>query len=296
MSEQTLTRHEPAPTEPAAPHEAAKQPRPRHLVTHTVLIAGAIAMVTPFVWQVLTGLRSTSDATHVPPRLMPEEWRPDNYLRIFSEIPFGQQFLNSVMLTAGRTIAQVVLCAMAGYAFARLRFPGRNVLFVLLLSVMMIPPQLIILPQYQIMMDLGWLNTIQALIVPGMFSAFGTFLMRQFFSSIPIEIEEAARLDGANPWQVFRHVTAPLAAPGMVALGILTIIWSWNDLLWPLVVNNDPRKMPLSAGLAYLQGEHYTDITLMMAGSAIASAPMIIAFVLLQKRFIQGIAMSGLKG
>jgi multiple sugar transport system permease protein len=153
-----------------------------------------------------------------------------------------------------------------------------------------------LIPQYQIMLKLNWLNTIQALIVPGMFSAFGAFLMRQFFLSVPVEIEEAARLDGANPWQVFRHVSAPLAKPGMIGLSILTAIWSWNDLLWPLVVNNDPRRMPLSAGLAYLQGEHFTDFPLLMAGSAIASSPMIVAFILLQRHFIQGIAMTGLKG
>jgi len=265
-------------------------------VTHTVLIAGAIAMATPFVWQLLTAARTYNDAMRVPPRLLPEHWQLANFTRVFHVMPFGEQLLNSVLLTAGRTIAQVVLCSMAGYAFARLRFPGRTVIFVGLLSVLMIPPQLILIPQYQIMLKLHWLNTIQALIVPGMFSAFGTFLMRQFFLSIPVEIEEAARLDGANPWQVFRHVSAPLAKPGMIALSILTALWAWNDLLWPLVVNNDPRKMPLSAGLAYLQGEHFTDFPLMMAGSAIASAPMIVAFVLLQKQFIQGIALTGMKG
>jgi len=272
--------------------------RPRHFVTHTVLIAGAIAMMTPFVWQVLTAVRTKADSESVPPKLLPEHWQFSNFTKIFTEIPFGEQFLNSVLLTTGRTVAQVVLCSMAGYAFARLRFPGRNVIFVLLLSVLMIPSQLILLPQYQIMMDLGWLNTIQALIVPGMFSAFGTFLMRQFFAGIPVELEEAARLDGCNPWQTFWLVMAPLAKPGMVALAILTIIWSWNDLLWPLVVNNDPKLMPLSAGLAFLQGAHEVnnDLPLMMAGSLLASLPMIIAFVVLQKRFIQGIAMSGLKG
>lgn len=253
-------------------------------------------MATPFGWQLLTALRTNSEAMRVPPRVIPDHWQPSNFTRIFHVIPFGDQFVNSVLLTAGRTIAQVVLCSMAGYAFARLRFPGRTVVFVALLSVLMIPSQLILIPQYEIMLKLHWLNTIQALIVPGMFSAFGTFLMRQFFASIPVELEEAARLDGANPWQVFRYIAAPLAKPGMIALSILTAMWAWNDLLWPLVVNNDPRKMPLSAGLAYLQGEHFTDFPLMMAGAAIASAPMILAFILLQKHFIEGIALTGLKG
>jgi multiple sugar transport system permease protein len=279
-----------------APPSVTTQRRPKHALTHTVLISGAIAMVTPFVWQVLTALRTSSDATQVPPRIIPQDWQPSNFTRIFDTVPFAAQFTNSVALTAGRTVSQVVLCSLAGYAFARLKFPGRGLIFGLFLSVLMVPPQLFLIPQYQIMQNLHWLNSMQALIVPGMFSAFGTFLMRQFFAALPVEIEEAARLDGANPFQIFRYVAAPLARPGMVALGILTIIWAWNDLLWPLVVNNDPKKMPLSAGLASLQGEHFTDVPLMMAGATIATAPMIIAFVLLQKQFIQGIALSGLKG
>ena len=187
-------------------------------------------------------------------------------------------------------------CAAAGYAFARLQFPGKNVIFILFLSVLMIPSQLFLLSQYEIMQSLGLLNTVAALALPGIFSAFGTFLMRQFFMQLPQELDDAARLDGANPFQVFWRIMLPLAKNGMLALGILTAIWSWNDLLWPLVVNNDPEKMPLSAGLATLQGQFLTNYPILMAGSVLASIPMILLFVIFQKNMLEGIASSGIKG
>ncbi|WP_246083588.1 extracellular solute-binding protein [Nonomuraea diastatica] len=191
---------------------------------------------------------------------------------------------------------QVLFCSMAAYAFARLRFPGRNVLFGVFLSVLMVPPQLFVIPQYQIMSSLGWLNSLQAIIVPGLFSAFGVFLLRQFFLGLPRELEEAARLDGAGPVRIYWSVMLPLARPGLVALAILTLLWAWNDLFWPLVVNTDPDKMTLSAGLAALQGQYQTDYPVLMAGSLIASLPVIAVFVFLQRQFVQGIAHTGTKG
>jgi multiple sugar transport system permease protein len=215
---------------------------------------------------------------------------------VFQSLPFGDQFFNTVAMTVLRTAGQVLFCAAAGYAFARLQFAGRNVIFILFLSVLMIPSQLFLLSQYQIMQDLGLLNSIAALALPGIFSAFGTFLMRQFFMQLPQELDDAARLDGANPFMVFWRVMLPLAKNGMLALGILTAIWSWNDLLWPLVVNNDPEKMPLSAGLATLQGQFLTNYPVLMAGSVLASLPMIALFVIFQKNMLEGIASSGIKG
>lgn len=264
-------------------------------VTHLVLIAGAVVMVGPFVWQFLTSLKSFSETTHVPLTLLPSEWQWSNYSKVFDALPFGRMFLTTVLMTAGRTIAQLVFCSLAAYAFARMRFRGNNLLFGLFLSVLMVPGQLFLIPQYLIVQDLGWVNTLQGLIVPGMFSAFGTFLLRQFFLALPHDVEEAARLDGANPLQVFLHVALPLARPGLLALTILTALWSWNDLMYPLVVSTDPAAMPLSAGLATLQGEHMTDYSLLMAGSIMATVPMIVAFVVLQRHFIQGIAFTGSK-
>jgi multiple sugar transport system permease protein len=261
---------------------------------HLVLTVGAAAMVAPFAWELLTSLQTFGESTRVPPAFWPSfEW--SNYPRVFENTPFGRQFLNTVLMTTGRTLAQLLFCSLAAYAFARLRFAGKNVLFVVFLSVLMVPTQLYIIPQYQIMQSLGWLNTVQALIVPGMFSAFGTFLLRQFFLGLPADVEEAARIDGANPLQTFWYVVLPLAKPGLLALGLLTVLWSWNDLMWPLVVNSDPEKMTLSAGLAALQGEHLTEYPVLMAGSLMATVPVLVLFVVLQRHLIQGIAFTGSK-
>ncbi|AMG85074.1 carbohydrate ABC transporter permease [Microbacterium sp. HSID17254] len=265
-------------------------------IVHVVLIVGAALMVFPFVWQLLTSFKTLSDSVQVPPSFLPREWVFTNFAEVFDSMPFGQMFLNSVLLTVGRTVGQVALCTMAGYAFARIAFPGRNALFVVFLSVLMVPSQLYLLPQYEIIQALGWLNTLQALIVPGIFSAFGTFLMRQFFLSMPAELEEAARIDGANPWQTFWRIMVPLAKPGIIALVVFTVLWSWNDLLWPLIVTTDPAKMPLSVGLSQLVGIHGTDYPVLMAGALLATLPMLVTFMILQRQFIQGIAFSGTKG
>jgi multiple sugar transport system permease protein len=267
----------------------------KNVLVHVILIIGAVVMVVPFFWELSTSLKTYADATAIPPKLLPTfEW--NNFVSVFQSLPFGEQFFNTVAMTIARTAGQVLFCAAAGYAFARLQFPGKNVIFILFLSVLMIPSQLFLLSQYEIMQALGLLNTVTALALPGIFSAFGTFLMRQFFMQLPQELDDAARLDGANPFQVFWKVMLPLAKNGMLALGILTAIWSWNDLLWPLVVNNDPEKMPLSAGLATLQGQFLTNYPILMAGSVLASIPMILLFVIFQKNMLEGIASSGIKG
>ena len=270
--------------------------RSRHWPVHLALVAGALFMVGPFLWEVLTSLKALGESTRVPPTVLPEVWRWENYSAVFDQLPFATMFGNTVLMTIGRTVGQLIFCSLAAYAFARLEFPGRNLIFVGFLAVLMVPPQLFLIPQYQIMADLGWLNTLQALILPGMFSAFGTFLLRQFFMTLPREIEEAARLDGCNALQTFWHVALPLVKPGLLALAILTILWSWNDLLWPLVVNTDPEKMPLSAGLASLNGQYDTPYPILMAGSIMATAPIILLFLALQRHFIQGIALTGTKG
>jgi multiple sugar transport system permease protein len=264
---------------------------------HVLLATGAIVMVIPFIWQTLTAFKTDQDAVRMPPEIIPDPWVFTNFAAVFDHIPFWQMLMNSIMITAGRTIGQVVLCTMAGYAFARIPFPGRNVVFLLILSVLMVPSLLFLLPQYEIIQALGWLDTLQGLIVPGLFSAFGVFLMRQFFMTMPTELEEAARLDGANPWQIFWRVMLPLAKPGIIALAVFTALWSWNDLIWPLIVTSSQDKMPLSVGLAVLAGGlHHIDYPVLMAGALMATLPMLLTFMILQRHFIQGIAFSGTKG
>ncbi|WP_327339436.1 carbohydrate ABC transporter permease [Streptomyces sp. NBC_01324] len=263
---------------------------------HVLLTLGAVITVFPLVWELLTSFKSFGESVQVPPTILPAHWDWSNYKKVFDGVPFGRQFINTVVMALLRTAAQLLLCSMAAYAFARIRFPGRGAIFLAFLAVLMVPGQLFLLPQYQIMQNLGWLDSMQALVVPGMFSAFGTFLLRQFFMGLPEELEEAARLDGANPFTVFWRIALPLARPGLLALGILTFLWSWNDLMWPLIVNTDPAKMPLSAGLASLQGAHLTEYPVLMAGSLLATLPVIVVFVAMQRQFIQGIAFSGMKG
>ena len=275
---------------------ASRRGQSEHVVAHVLLSLGAVVMIGPFAWEVLTSFKTFAESIHVPPVFIPTTFEWHNYREVFDSLPFSALFMNTVLMTIARTAGQVVFCSLAGYAFARLHFRGRNLFFGLFLSVMMVPPQMFLIPQYQIMQHLDLLNTVTALALPGMFSAFGTFLMRQFFMQLPLELEEAARLDGANPWQIYWRIMLPLSAPGMLALGLLVAIWSWNDLLWPLVVNTDPEKMPLSAGLATLQGEHLTNYPVLMAGALMASLPLIIAFIIFQRRLIEGIAFTGLKG
>lgn len=276
-----------------ATNASSRRLRKRNLTVHIILILGAVVMVFPFFWQLMTAFKTYAGSISVPPQFIPDPWDFSNFGEVFDTLPFGQMFLNSVLLTIGRTVGQVILCIMAGYAFARIPFRGRNVVFVIFLSVLMVPSQLYLLPQFEIMQMLGWVNSLQGLVIPGIFSAFGTFLMRQFFMSMPRELEEAARIDGANVWQVFQKIMLPLAKPGIVALTIFTVLWSWNDLLWPLVITTDPEKMPLSVGLVQLVTQYGTKFPVLMAGALLASIPMLIAFMVLQKQFIQGIAFSG---
>ena len=276
--------------------DSARGTRTGSVLTHAVLVLGAVAMIGPFVWQLLTAFKSLPETTTVPPTLLPQEWLWSNFGEVFALLPFAQQLANSLIVAAAVTLGQLAFCSLGAYAFARLEFRGRELLFALFLSVLMVPKQLLILPQYQIVSDLGLLNTLPALILPGLFSAFGTFLLRQFFATIPKDFEEAALLDGAGRFRIFFSIMLPLVKPALAALAVITVMYSWNDLLWPLVVNTDPDTMPISAGLTSLQGQEWTDYPVLMAGSLMASIPMLLAYLALQRQFVQGIALSGTKG
>jgi len=253
-------------------------------------------MVTPFVWMLLTSVKSLGEASQVPPVIIPPTFHWDNYAKAIVSLPFMTFYFNTSFTTLAKVVGQLLFCSMASFAFARLRFPGRDAIFMISLSVLMIPGQVYIIPQYLIMKDFHWLNTLAALIVPGLFSVFGTFLLRQFFMTIPKELEEAATLDGCSYFGIYWRIMLPLSKSGLTALAIMTILWSWNDLLWPLIVNKSLTKMTLSAGLAYLQGEHFTNYPVLMAGSILAIWPMIVMFILFQRSFIEGIALTGTKG
>ncbi|MBW5420394.1 ABC transporter permease subunit [Streptomyces sp. BG9H] len=273
-----------------------KRGRAGSIATHAVLSLGALVMVFPFLWQLLTALKTLAETSRVPPTFLPDKWNGASFEEVFTALPFREMLTNSVLNTVGRTLGQLVFCSLAAYAFARMRFRGRDVLFALFLSVLMVPSSLLVLPQYDIIQALGLLNSAPALFLPGMFSAFGTFMLRQFFLALPKELEEAARIDGAGSFRVFWSIMLPLIRPALAALAVITAMWSWNDLLWPLIVNTDPAKMPISAGLTSLEGQYETNYPVMMAGSLIASLPMLLVYVFLQRHFVQSVAMSGTKG
>jgi len=276
--------------------KAMRSVRPSTLAIHAALLVGAIVMVGPYIWMLLTSFKTATEVVKVPPTILPDHFQWGNYGDVLSLLSFKYLYWNTAFMTVGRTLGQLLFCSLAAYAFARIRFPGHNVLFVLFLSVLMVPFQVFIIPQYIIMQHLGWIDTMKALIVPGMFSAFGTFLLRQFFMSLPRELEEAARLDGANHFQIYWRIMLPLAKPGLIAVAILTILWSWNDFLWPLVVINSGGKLPIAPGLALLQGQHSTEYQILMAGAVLATWPTVLVFVLLQRHFVEGIALTGTKG
>ena len=267
-----------------------------HLIVYLILIMGIVVTILPFAWMVLTSLKGQTEAIRVPPVIFPEVLRFENYTKVFEKIPFARMYMNTIINAVVVVIMQLLLCSMAAYAFGRIKFPGRNVIFGVLLAVLMVPSSFFILPQYQIIQKMGLLNTIPALFIPNLFSAFGTFLLRQFFMALPDEIEDAARLDGCNHFMIYSRIMLPLIRSGLVALGILTLRFAWNDLMWPLIVNTSTEKMTLSAGLSFMQGQYATDYPTMMAGAVMAVLPLLILFAIFQKQFIEGVAMSGIKG
>lgn len=266
-----------------------------HVVAHLVLGAGALVMAFPFAWQIIMSLSSNIEVQSVTPVFWPERLRWENYAAVFERLPFLDQLRTSVVITVIRTVAQILFCTLAGYAFARMQFRGKGVLLAVVLSILMVPAQVYLLSQYQIVQDLGLLDSLGGLVLPGLFSAFGTFLLRTAFLAMPRELEEAARLDGANPVQIFWRVMLPLAWPTISVLAITAVLWSWNELLWPLVVTTSSEQMPLSAGLATLISDRTTDYPVVMAASLLAMAPVLVLFIVLQRRVIDGLASSGLK-
>jgi len=269
-----------------------------HTTLYILLSIGAIAMVLPFVWMLSTSFKETGEVFVFPPRWLPSTWRWQNYVEVFQDVAFGTYILNTVIVTTGIVVGQLVTCSLAAYAFARLRFPGRETLFWGYLATMMIPGQITLIPSFLIIKYLGWLDTYRALIVPGIFTAFGTFLLRQFFLTLPRDLDEAAIIDGCNPLGIYRRIILPLSRPALATLTILTFMSSWNNLLWPLVVTSSEKKRVLSIGLAIFNSspDFGTEWPHLCAGSLLGTLPILIVYFSAQKYFVRGIALTGMKG
>ena len=260
---------------------------------YAFFIIGSIIMIFPFVWMFLTSFKTVEESMIVPPTILPQSWQIKNFTDAMASLPFFSLYKNTILMIIWRVVCAVAFSSMAGYAFAKLNFKSKNILFSLVLIQMMLPSQIFITPQYQMLAKVGLTNTIFALVFPGLVSAFGTFFLRQSYMGIPDEIAEAAYLDGCNQWQTFYKVMAPLTTASMAALAVFTAVFAYGDLMWPLIVNTDLKMMTLSSGLATLRGQFSTNFPVMMAGSLLAMIPMVVLYLFFQKQFIEGVAMTG---
>lgn len=255
----------------------------------------AVAFVFPFVWMVLTSLKAEGDVFRYPPQLLPTELTLDAYIDIWNRAPMGRFFVNSILFAGGVTAVSLFLDSLAAFAFSRLNFPGKNFLFLFVLIALMLPFQVTFIPLYVTVQSLGLVNSFAGLIIPRATNAFGIFMLRQFFNSLPRELDEAARLDGASEFYIYRRIILPLSGPALVTLTIFHFMYNWNDFLWPLLITKTTEMYTLPAGLALFMGQHVVEYALMMAGATLALLPLFIAFLFAQRYFVQGIAMSGLK-
>jgi multiple sugar transport system permease protein len=261
-----------------------------------ILIMGTIVVAIPFIWMLLTSLKTYVESTSINPVVIfPEKIRFDAYISVTNTYNFGRLYFNTLLFIVLRVICAVVTASMAAYALGRLQFFGKSLFFSLVLAQFMFPTQIFVIPQYLMIVKLKALNTIFALVFPGLITAFGTFLLRQFVMALPGSLDESAKIDGANPFQICVHIIIPMINSGMVALGIFTALFAYKELMWPLIVNTTNDAMPLSSALAKLQGQAITYFPELMAAATLASIPMIIIYLIFQKRFIQGIATTGLK-
>ena len=264
------------------------------VVIHAVCVLVSVTMLIPFLWMVLTAFKSVPESTQVDPFIIfPTVWRTEAFTAVMENMNFMLLYKNTLLLIFFRVLCAVLTATLAGYAFARLNFKGKNVMFSLVLFQMMIPSQIFIIPQYIMVSKIGALNSIFGLVFPGLVTAFGTFLLKQAYMTLPKDLEEAARLDGCNIPQTFVFIMAPLARSSMVALGIFTAVFAFKDLMWPMIVNTEKDMLTLSSALAKMQGQYATNFPQLMAASLIACLPMIVIYVIFQKQFIEGIATSG---
>jgi multiple sugar transport system permease protein len=267
------------------------------LLIHAILIVGVLLTCIPIFYMISSSFKAEAEVLAVPVHWLPRNFQGlDNYVEAFRIAPFGRFFLNSVIVSVASVVGLLFFSALAGYGLAKFKFPGNRFAFLLILSTMMVPFQVLLLPLYVLTHQLGWINSYMGLIVPGMVSAFGVFLMRQFCQTIPDELIDAARIDGAGEFRIFLTVILPLLGPPLATLAILTFMWNWNSLFWPMIVATRPAVMTLTVGMTFfrqpLQEPYWTYI---MAVSTVASLPVIIIFLSLQKYFVEGVVLSGVK-
>lgn len=268
----------------------------RRGLLYIVLILIAVIMVVPFLWMLSTSLKTQYDAVKIPPVWIPDPPQWENYVKLFTEQPMFQFMLNTIKIVFFVVLGQLFFSSLAAYSFARISFKGRNVVFFFYIATLMVPGQVTMIPTYLMFAKAGLTDNHLALILPAFFSAFGVFLLRQFFMSLPRELEEAAEIDGCNPFMTYWRIMLPLVVPAMLTLGVFTLMNTWNDYMGPLIYLSSPEKYTMTLGIAYFKGVYTTQWNLVMAGSIVSVVPILIAYLCAQKYFIEGIAFSGVKG
>jgi multiple sugar transport system permease protein len=284
------------PTRPAARRRAAGSSRLGPVISQILLSLVALLFLVPIIWMVLSALKPSAEVFTVPPKLLGSEILFSNFAEAWNYLPFGRFILNTLFVAGVGTLITLVASTTAGYAFARLNFKFQGGLFILYLSTLIVPQEVIVIPMFLVMQQLGWVNSYQALILPWAFTAFGTFLLRQFFITIPKELEEAAKIDGCGHIRILSSVIIPVAAPAIAVLAVFTFISYWNSFLWPLIIVNDTNKMTIPLGLQLFLGQQGQRWELLMAAATISMVPTVILVLALQKYLVKGIALSGLGG
>ena len=289
---------------PLTAEQLKKKHRNRQIIKKTAayifLTVGAVTMVGPFMWMISTSLKNPGDVFSYS-KAWWMEWIPtkfvwQNYVQAWNVVPFAQFYLNSIFVSVAITLGQVATSAMAAYSFARLRFPGRDRLFFAYLATMMVPGAVTMIPVFILLQKLGWVDSFKALILPSMFTAYGTFMLRQFFMTLPRDLEDAAKIDGCSYTGIFWRIILPLSKPALATLTTFTFMGSWMSFMWPLIVMNTHEKYTLPIGLSYFQSLHGTDWTLLMAGSLMMILPILLVFIFNQRFFVEGIKLAGIKG
>ncbi|MFA4920958.1 MAG: carbohydrate ABC transporter permease [Candidatus Neomarinimicrobiota bacterium] len=267
-------------------------------LSYILLILTGIVVILPFVWMILSSFKTAGEIWTFPPVFMPKKFQWSNYVEAWKALPFDRFFINSLLVTIFVTVGQLFTCSLGGYAFARLRFPGKDKLFLMYLATMMIPFPVLMIPLFIIMQSFGWIDTLKSIIVPGLFSAWGTFLMRQFMMGIPRTLEDAAKIDGCSYWGLYWKIIVPLCKPVFATLGIFTFMGTWNQFFWPLIMINTISNKTLPLGLVMFQTRIAAETPwhLIMAASCATVLPIIILFIIGQKYYVKGIVTSGLKG
>ena len=266
------------------------------ILLYAVIIAGALTMLAPMAWMISTSLKTNIGVFELPPRWIPSSPQWGNYPRTWDMLSFGRASCNSLFVSLCVTFGQLITSSMAGYAFARMRFWGRDKIFMGYLATLMVPGAVTMIPVFILLRWLDWIDSYKALILPAIFTAYGTFLMRQFFMSIPKDLEDAAKIDGCGHFGIYFRIVLPLSKPILATLGTFTFIGTWRDFMWPLIVINSEKMQTLPIALATLQGENYTNWPLLMAAALVVMAPLLVVFIFNQRFFTESIKMSGIKG